>query len=371
MASKGRKLGSAKRTKVKREHNNKTLWHRVLGKWLELLLTRVDIIVYTEPQIMSEPPKVDILLLRRNTPTWTPTQLRFLPDGICDSIAGHVLIEFKFTESLNRARFQQALGYDYFYRQAQQLPQAAVQTVILAAITPRPAFLQEYGYQVAEQSGVYRSVNPMLQSILLIVLNELRPELHNTFVQCFASRGHVRRAAFQRLEAMNWQELDEAFWDFFVGLQQQYVEKGKEESIMRKREAITPETVMESGRQLRQSLLAVLTPEERLAGLAPEERLAGLAPEERLAGLAPEERLAGVAPEERLAGLTPEELRHALEKNEQARREAVALATPAERLSGLTPAEMLALMKQIEAHLQQEQENAPGNDPKTDAQQPA
>ena len=198
--------------------------------------------------------------------------------------------------------------------------------------------------------------------ILLIVLNELRPELHNTFVQCFASRGHVRRAAFQRLEAMSWQELDEAFWDFFVGLQQQYVEKGKEESIMRKREAITPETVMESGRQLRQSLLAVLTPEERLAGLAPEERLAGLAPEERLAG---------VAPEERLAGLTPEELRHALEKNEQARREAVALATPAERLSGLTPAEMLALMKQIEAHLEQEQENAQKRESKTEAQQPA
>jgi len=40
---------------------------------------------------------------------------------------------------------------------------------------------------------------------------------------------------------------------------------------MRKREAITPETVMEAGRQLRKSLLAVLTPEERLAGLTLEE----------------------------------------------------------------------------------------------------
>jgi hypothetical protein len=82
---------------------------------------------------------------------------------------------------------------------------------------------------------------------------------------------------------MEWQELDEAFWDFFTGLQNQYVETGKEESIMRKREAITPETVMEQGRLLRKSLLAVLSPEERLAGLAPEERLTGLTEEEMVA----------------------------------------------------------------------------------------
>lgn len=70
---------------------------------------------------------------------------------------------------------------------------------------------------------------------------------------------------------------------------------------MKKGNELTPETIMETGKQLRESLLAVLTPEERLAGLAPEERLAGLAPEERLAGLAPEERLAGLTPEELVA----------------------------------------------------------------------
>ena len=329
MTSKRRKTNSVKRNKVKGERKNKTLWHRLLGKWLELLLTRVDIIVYTEPQIMSEPPKVDILLLRRNSPRWTPVQLRLLPDGVRESGASHILIEFKFTESLNRERFQQALGYDYFYRQAQQVDNATVQTFVFAAITPRATFLQEYGYQVAEHPGVYRSVNPMLQPVVLIVLNELRPELHNTFVQCFASRGQVRRAAFQRLMAMEWQELDEAFWDFFSGLQNQYVEKGKEESIMRKREAVTPETVMEEGRLLRKSLLAVLTPEERLAGVPVSVRLAGLAPEERLAGLAPEERLAG-----------------------------------------LTEEEMVALMKQIEAQLQKQPNKPEGAKRKPSRRQP-
>lgn len=49
---------------------------------------------------------------------------------------------------------------------------------------------------------------------------------------------------------------------------------------MKKGNELTPETIMETGKQLRESLLAVLTPEERLAGLAPEKRLAGLTAEE-------------------------------------------------------------------------------------------
>lgn len=47
------------------QRGQKTQWHRLLGKHLELLLTPVGITVQTEPQVMSEPPKVDILLLRR------------------------------------------------------------------------------------------------------------------------------------------------------------------------------------------------------------------------------------------------------------------------------------------------------------------
>ena len=42
-----------------------TRWHQLLGKEFELLLTTVDIVVHTEIQVMSEPPKADILLLQR------------------------------------------------------------------------------------------------------------------------------------------------------------------------------------------------------------------------------------------------------------------------------------------------------------------
>ena len=42
-----------------------TLWHRLLGKEMELALAPRGVTVLTEVQIGSNPPKVDIVLLRR------------------------------------------------------------------------------------------------------------------------------------------------------------------------------------------------------------------------------------------------------------------------------------------------------------------
>ena len=97
---------------------------------------------------------------------------------------------------------------------------------------------------------------------------------------------------------------------------------------------LTPEMVMETGKEIRRLWLANLTTED----------LATLPPEKRLAGLAPEDRLAGLAPEDRLAGLASEEMEQLVEK------------VPLEqRLAGLTAEDMPKLMKQIEAFLSQQQ----------------
>jgi hypothetical protein len=50
-----------KKTKPK----SKTRWHRLLGRLLEELLAPLGISVFTEFPLMSEPPKTDILLLRK------------------------------------------------------------------------------------------------------------------------------------------------------------------------------------------------------------------------------------------------------------------------------------------------------------------
>ena len=153
----------------------------------------------------------------------------------------------------------------------------------------------------------------------------------------------MRDAAFKLLLAQGWERMSNAFWDFLLGLQQQWAEKEGEMTTKLEERVLTPEMMMETGKAIRKLWLANLTPEE-LATLPPEKRLAGLAPEDRLAGLAPEDRLAGLAPEDRLAGLAPEELEQLVEK------------VPLEqRLAGLAPEDMPKLMKQIEAFLSQQQ----------------
>jgi hypothetical protein len=43
----------------------RTRWHRLLGGLLEALLAPVDISVETEVRVLADPPRADILLLRR------------------------------------------------------------------------------------------------------------------------------------------------------------------------------------------------------------------------------------------------------------------------------------------------------------------
>ena len=110
--------------------NSRVLRHQLLAKVLELVLKPVDITVESELQVMSEPPKADLLLLRRHGKAWSEAQRKLLPDGVRDRQAHHHLLECKFTESVNEAALQQALSYDYFYRRTQQLAPAELQTYV-------------------------------------------------------------------------------------------------------------------------------------------------------------------------------------------------------------------------------------------------
>ena len=274
----------------------RVLRHQLLGKLLEIVLTPVDVVVESEIQVMSEPPKADVLLLRRQGKQWSEEQRQLLPDGGRDRNAHHHLLECKFSESVNESALQQALSYDYFYRQTQQLKADELQTYVVSAQTPRAALLQRFGYQRAEHPGVYVTAQPMLEKVVLLVLNELRDAPQNEFLRLFASRQAVRKQTIDNVLQQPLGNWPEPFWAVLFGLQRVYQ---LEDSAM-KRE-MTVEDVMEIGAELRRQAIASATPAERLAGLAPEDRLAGLAPEDRLAGLAPEDRLAGLAPEEMAA----------------------------------------------------------------------
>ena len=266
-----------------------------MGKLLEIVLTPVDVIVETELQVMSEPPKADVLLLRRRGRRWTEAQRQLLPDGVRDRNAHHHLLECKFSESVNEAALQQALSYDYFYRRTQQLKVNELQTYLISARTPRTALLNRFNYRQAEQPGVYITDQPLLEKVVLLVLNELRDAPHNEFLRLFASRQAVRQQTIDEVVRQPITDWPEAFWSLLFGLQRIYQ---LEETAM-KRE-MTVEDVMAMGAELRRRAIVSAAPEE-LSDELRKQVIANAAPEDRLAGLAPEDRLAGLAPEEMAA----------------------------------------------------------------------
>ena len=292
---------------------SQTDWHRLLARLLEIVLSPLGIDVQPDVPVMTEPPEADILLLRRTTPQWTAAQRAHLPDGIRDSQASHILLEFKYTQSFNDKALQQALGYDFFYQQAKKLSPQDIQTVLLSAKKPHASTLTNLGYQPTEYPGVYRSPNPVLQKVLLLSLNELSNEPHNVWVKCFASRKGVKKQVFKYLQSLDLVSIAKELKWFINGLMQIWFNTTIGEEQMKIE--VTPEDVTELGKQFGDIWLANLTIDEVLARFEPKEVLSHFKPVERLAGLEtkevlshfkPVERLAGLKPVDRLAGLEPE-----------------------------------------------------------------
>jgi hypothetical protein len=278
------------------EKKPKTSWHRLLARLLEIVLTPVDIEVQPNVEVMTDPPEADILLLRRNTLNWTAEQRARLPDGIRDSEASHILIEFKYTQSFNEEALNQALGYDFFYKKAKKLPPFEVQTVLLSARKPHLNTLTSLGYQLTEYSGVYRSQTPIFRNVLLLSLNELSNEPNNLWIKCFASRQTVKKQTLEKLSALGLVSIASELTWFIAGLMEVWFGTARGEKKMSI--DITPEDVTELGKQLGEFWLAGLTVDDLLARFGPEEVLPHFKPADRLAGLEPKEVLSHFKPEE-------------------------------------------------------------------------
>jgi hypothetical protein len=266
--------------------SSKTRWHRLLGSVLEQLLAPVGIMVQTDVPVMSDPPEADILLLRRDTPTWTQEQLARLPDGIRHSQASHILIEFKYTESVNEDAWLQILGYDTFYKRAKHLTATNVQSFLVSAKTPQAETLTEWGYAKTDYPGVYHSTDRIFGRIILLSLNRLADEPHNAVFKCFASRRGEKQKAFTTLSQFCVAFLKDKLERLLAGLHQHWFSHTGEEFM---KQSLTPETVMEMGQQWLEAHLARLPVDERLKGLKPQEVVSQYAPQERLAGLSVEE----------------------------------------------------------------------------------
>jgi hypothetical protein len=241
-------------------------WHRFLAKGFELSVGRRGVLVIAEVEVTQNPPKVDVLLLRREGDAWTAEQIALLPDGIRDCNASHVLIEFKYTESLTIDAIRQAISYEYFYRTANELPPDAVKMFILCAKTPTAERLASFGYTLSALPGVYTNAEELLNHIPLLVLNGLSDDAHNAFVKAFASRPAQKAKALATIRQQT--DLSDELLGYFEVLRTLW--SLPEGAAMN--EVLTPERVVEIGREWKRILFQHATADELNEMLSPESK---------------------------------------------------------------------------------------------------
>jgi hypothetical protein len=173
---------------------------------LEKALTPAGISVNSEFPIMSKAPQADILILKRSQQTtWTVEQLKYLPDGIRDSLAEHIL-----------------------YKKNQNINDKQLQTFIISSKQPHKKTLENFTYVESNKKGVYFSENMPVNNIPLISLNRLVSTDYNSFIKLFASHHKERIKAIYKcnFKSLNYNLIKA------IGNLLKYLPKLTEEQIM-------------------------------------------------------------------------------------------------------------------------------------------
>jgi hypothetical protein len=319
---------------------NKTRWHRLFGTLLEHLLTPTGISVQCDIKVMTNPPEADILLIRRKTPRWTKQQRKLLADGIRDSQAKHILLEFKYTESVNATALQQTLSYDFFYKRSNHLTEKQVQSFIISAKTPRPETLKKLGFIPTKTLGIYKTEQPLLEKVTIIVLNELTDQLNNAWIKCFASQKQQKQKAFALLNRQELKLTSNKLEFYLTGLWKHWFEQEEKTDMQTE---LTPEQVMRIGEFWGESYLSRLEAEKFLPYIYSKKILGKIDPADILSQVDHKKILDEMDVKERLAGLKTKEILSEIDH-----KKIIAELEVEERLTGLSREEVEAYFQQIE-----------------------
>lgn len=245
------------------ERTKKTEWHHLAGMVLEETLPPDQMAVHSDFAITPEPSRGDILLLRLVEERTDSLEAR-LPDGVNSSQASEMLFELKISESLNDKAFRQVIEYDISYRRhrGKAHDDETIQCFLISAKTPQRAILEKYGYNKTDVRGVYRSTNPICETIPLIVLNQLRPTANNAPLKFFASRQKQQEEALDMLANLSW--VSEALYWRLLAIHHKRI-TGEDMINLNTAE------LEHMGRVLGTGFLKRFSPADRLSGLSAEE----------------------------------------------------------------------------------------------------
>jgi len=344
--------------KEEQPESSRKPWHRWFGNFFRIPLTPLGLEVHTGYEVMAGPPEADVVIIRKGRKAWTRKQLEFLPDGIRECAAAHIVIEFKHSESVNEDAFFQTAGYRHFYKSSNRLKDEDMQIFLASSKTPVGAALKEYGYVPTGLPGVYQSSLPLLKRIILLSLNDLADEPHNTLVRLLASKKKARMAAEGRLKKMAARfpkELTDYVAEFFRFLYERGGEMDETQTGLTEEEKTQIAQTMisflpaDEKARITRSMLSYLPADEVLSRYSPDDMLARLAPEDMLARLTPDDMLARLTPDDMLARLTPDDMLARLTPDDVLSRyspdDVLSRYETKDRLAGLT-------VEEIEAHLQ-------------------
>jgi len=241
-----------------------TRWHIIFGRVLQELLTPLNIDVFLELPVMTTSPRVDVLLIRKIGNKWTKQQKEYLPDGVRQSKAKQILIEFKYSQSFSTSALIQTLSYDLYYKNTkkEKLETNKIQTFLVLSKTPSQKHLKRTGYKMTGKKGVYKSKHEGWRFITLISLNELSDEKYNAFIKCFASKNKEKKIAFDRLKKIGLTNFTLKLQWLFNGLIQLLLTHFKGDRKMQI--DLTPEQVMEIGKFWGDAFLSSLSNEKKM-----------------------------------------------------------------------------------------------------------
>lgn len=186
--------------KEKNQKKQKTGRRQILVSILQEWLTPVGVTVQHSIPILVQSPESDILLIRREGKEWTKEQMERLPDGIRDSQASHILVEFKAAEAINPTDVQQIEEDDQHYLESRKLKRKELQSFLVSSKTISSKSLKTLQFETTQIKGVYCGVSVYNENTTLLVVNQLDDVPHNASIKLFASRAEEREKALGHFE---------------------------------------------------------------------------------------------------------------------------------------------------------------------------
>ena len=267
----------------------------------------LGVLVSTEHSIMTDSPRVDILIIKKKSGQWTPNQLKLIPDGIRESKAKYILLEFKYSQSLSDKTFQQALGYDYFFGETYHLYRNELQTFIISSKTPQAQILKDYGYRESKIQGVYKSDIRAFKHFPLLILNNLPLTYHNALIKAFASRKAQRDSAAKLLQDKQYLNIiNKGVKNIIFYIFRYFFNKQKEDITMKK---MTEEEAEKMARFIDVFVNTNLSLGEILSLHKPEDVMSHFKPEDVMSHFKPEDVIPQFNPKDIVSSLDKKQLK--------------------------------------------------------------